>query len=96
MNLPIEVWEFIFKYSRLIELVVCTKFCSNNRNVNLAIAKTLKIRYFENFLTLLYCDALSSDEINLSVHSFSKGRKKSHCPNDFCEVLSSSFTLWKF
>ena len=37
-----------------------------------------------------------SDEINLSVHSSSKGRKKSHCPDDFCEFISSPFTLWKF
>ena len=74
----------------------CTKFCLNNRKVNLAITKTLKISCFENFPTLLYCDVLSSDEINFSVHSSSKGRKKSHCPNDFCEVISSPLTLWKF
>ena len=45
----------------------CTKFCSNNKKVNLAITKTLKIRYFQSFPTLLYCDVLPSDEINLSV-----------------------------
>ena len=39
---------------------------------------------------------LSSDEINLSVHSSSKGKKKLHCSDDFCEVISSPFILWKF
>ena len=95
--LPFLAWNHVFFCCRSQHesnvCLFCAKFCLNNRKVNLSITKILKNHYFENFLTLSYCDVLFSDEINLFVHSSSKDRKKSHCPNDFCEVISSPITL---
>ena len=102
--LPFRVWNHVFlccrsQYESNICLF-CTKLCLKNEKVNLVITKTLKIGYFENFPVSLYCSVISSDEINLFVHSSSQDRQKLYGPNNFgtllYEVISSPFMLWKF
>ena len=67
---------------------------------NRAITKKLKIGYLENFPASLYCSVISTDKINLFVHSSSQDRQKLCGPNNFgtlfYEVISSPFLLWKF
>ena len=102
--LPFRVWSHVFLCCRSQfesnMCLFCTKLCLKNEKVNGAINDTLKIGYFENFPASLYCSVMSSDEINLFVHSSSQDREKLFDPNNFgtlfYEVISSPFMLWKF
>ena len=102
--LPFHVWSHVFLCCRSQfesnMCLFCTKLCLKNEKVNGAINDTLKIGYFENFPASLYCSVMSSDEINLFVHSSSQDREKLFGPNNFgtlfYEVISYPFMLWKF
>ena len=76
----------------------CTKLCLKNKKVNRAITKTLKIGYLESFPASLYYSVISTDKVNLFVHSFSPDRQKLYGPNNFgtlfYEVISSPFLLF--
>ena len=96
----IRYYRFEFGIMFFNMCLFCTKLCLKNKKVNRAITKTLKIGYLENFPALLYCSVISTDEVNLFIHSSSQDRQKSYGPNNFgtlfCEVISSPFLLWKF
>ena len=101
--LPFRVWNHVFLCCRSqYESNIClfyTKLCLKNKKVNRAITKKLKIGYLENFPASLYCSVISTDKINLFVHSSSQDRQKLCSPNNFgtlfYEVISSPFLLWK-